>query len=71
MGGSMYFQKCGYLHHRHFFHLFIKKKMPVVYISILSVNTEYMPSNVCKVFCVYNYRDIECIYELSFSFYSP
>ena len=49
----------------------LKKKVPVVYISILSVNSEYIPSNVCKVFCVYNYRDIECIYELSILFYSP
>ena len=67
----MYFPKCGYLHHRHFFHLFIKKKMPVVYISILSVNSEYMPSNVCKVFCVYKEIQNVCIYELSFLFYSP
>ena len=45
----------------------LKKKVPVVYISILSVNSEYMPSNVCKVFlCLY--RDIECMYELSFCF---
>ena len=65
MAGSLYFPKCGYLHHRHFFHLFVKKESACGYISILSVNSEYMPSNVCL------YRDIECIYELSFMFYSP
>ena len=56
MGGSMYFPKCGYLHYTtgtSFICLF-KKKVPVVYISIFFVNSEYMPSNVCKVFCVYN-----------------
>ena len=48
------FSKCGYLQHRHFFNLFITKQVPIVhmYISILSANSEYMPSNVCKVFGV-------------------
>ena len=38
------FQKCGNLQHRHFFHLFITKHVPMVhmYISILSANSECM-----------------------------
>ena len=59
----MLFPKCGYLHHRHFFHPFITKQLPVVYMytSILfdmysqSVNSdwEYRSSNVCQVFFVF------------------
>ena len=53
--------KCGYLHHRHFFHPFITKQLPVayMYISILSVISEYMLSNVCQIFCVYVCYDIK------------
>ena len=49
------FQKCGYVQHRHFFHLFITKQVPMVhmFISILSANSEYMPSKLYIKFFVF------------------
>ena len=51
----------------HFFH----KKVSVVYmyVSILPVNSKYMPSDVCKAFSVYIVKFIEYIFKLSFLLY--